>query len=91
MKLYNAIAIFDVYVVAESGEDARHALLGLITEGEPPSEIVAVETVRENAIRESWRDQSPFVAEKIPEDGFAQLKGKSTAEVFRLLYAKTPK
>lgn len=91
MKLFNAIAVFDVYVVAESSEDARAALMTALTEGQAPSEIVGVEVMREDAIRVSWRDERPFVGAAVPDDGFAQIQGKSTVEIFRHLYTKSVK
>jgi hypothetical protein len=88
VKLYNTIAIFDVYIVAESNEKAREALLGFISEGGPPSEIVAVETNREAAIRDAWREQNPMVAIDVSEADFRQLKGKTTIEIFEKIYTK---
>jgi hypothetical protein len=89
MKLYNAIAIWDCYVVAESSEKAREALLGSISDGEAPSEIVAVEANREAAIRDAWREQKPLVAVDVSEADFQQLKGKTTIEIFGRLYTKS--
>lgn len=90
MKLYNAIAIFDVYIVAESGEAARDALLACILADElKPSEVVAVETTRESAIRASWRDEKPPVAADVSDGDFAKIKGHTTAEIFGRLYTKT--
>lgn len=91
MKLFNAIAIYDVYVVAESSEDARRALLAAIEDSQPPSEIVGVEVTREEAIRASWCEQAPFVGDEITTQDFDKIKGKSTVEIFRQLYTKQPK
>jgi hypothetical protein len=88
MRVFNAIAITDVYVVAESNEKAREALLAWIAAGEPPSEIVAVETNREAAIRESWREQKPLVADDVSDADFKKLEGKTTIEVFKQIYTK---
>jgi hypothetical protein len=88
MKLFNSIAIFDVFVVAETGEKAREALLAWIAEGMPPSEHVAVETRQEQTIRASWREQKPLVAEDVSDADFKQLKGKTTIEIFEQLYTK---
>jgi hypothetical protein len=91
MKLFNAIAVFDVYVVAESSESARAALLAAIDavgEGIAPMEITATEALRENAIRTSWREERPYVAMDVPDDDFKKCAGKTTFEMFKLLYTK---
>ena len=92
MKLFNAIAIFDVYVVAESSESARAALLaaiGAVSDGDvAPMEITATEALRENAIRESWREERPFVAMDVSDDDFKKCAGKTTFEMFKLIYTK---
>jgi hypothetical protein len=88
MKLYNAIAIFDVYVVAESSEEARKALLAHIADGMEPSEIVGVEATREQAIRTEWRDLRPLVGADVGDTDFAKLKGKTTIEIFERVYTK---
>jgi len=88
VKLYNTIAIWDCYVVAESSEKAREALLGLISEGDAPSEIVATEANREATIRAAWRERKPMVAIDISETDFRQLKGKTTIEIFEKIYTK---
>jgi hypothetical protein len=82
------IAIWDCYITAESGEEARKALLAWIATGEPPSEIVAVETNREGAIRDSWRDQKPLVAADVSDADFKKLEGKTTIEIFKQIYTK---
>ena len=97
MKLFNAIAIFDVYVVAESSESARAALLAAIgwphgeVDGLAPMEITATEALRENAIRESWREERPFVAMDVSDDDFKKCAGKTTFEMFKLIYTKGTK
>jgi hypothetical protein len=88
MKLYNTIAIYDVYTVAESNETAREALLAAIAEGLKPSESTATETVREGAIRQGFREERPFVAADVSEVDFNRCKGKTTAQMFELLYLK---
>jgi putative heme degradation protein len=88
VKIYNAIAIHDVYIVAETSEKAREALLVWIAEGEPPSEIVAVETNREVTIREAWREQKPLVAGDVSDADFKKLEGKTTIQVFGHIYTK---
>jgi hypothetical protein len=88
MKLYNTIAIFDVYVVAESSEKAREALLAGIADGLPPSEIVGVETNREAAIRAAWREEKPLVAADVSDEDFKKLQGNTTIKIFEKLYTK---
>lgn len=94
MKLFNAIAIFDVCVVAESSEKAREALLEAINppspETEPlmPMEITATEIMRENAIRSGFRDERPFVAADISDADFEKCKGKTTAQIYAQIYTK---
>jgi len=91
VKLFNAIAIFDVYVVAETSEEARKTLLAAIAEGQAPSEIVGAEINRENSIRSSWLEQSPFVGGDVSEQNYTKIKGKTTIEIYRQLYTKTGK
>ncbi len=88
MKLFNAIAIFDVYVVAESSEKAREALLAAIIDGTKPMEITATETVRESSIRSGFREERPFVAADISDADFTKCKGKTTAQLFAQIYTK---
>lgn len=92
MKLFNAIAIYDVFIVAETPEAARTALLGVIRDGSepiPPSEITALETRSEGNIRSSWRDEKPFVADDISDADFNRhVKGHTTVEIFQHIYTK---
>jgi hypothetical protein len=90
MKLYNVIAVWDVYVVAESSEDARKALLAAIAGSQEPSEIVGTEVTREASIRTSWVEQKPFVGDEVSLADFNTLKGKATGEIFKQLYTKEP-
>ena len=89
MKLFNAIAVFDVYVAAETAEEARAALAAWLIENKP-SEIVAVEASREAAVRDAWRAQSPLVAGDVSDEDFKLLKGKNTLEIHALIYKKNP-
>jgi hypothetical protein len=91
MRLFNAIGLFDVYIVTESGEAARAALLAAVADGLAASELVAVETTRESAIRESWRDEKPLVAEDVTERDFQSIKGRGTVEIFKRIYTKDRK
>ena len=88
MKLFNAIAIFDVYVVAESSEKAREALLAAIIDGTKPMEITATETVRESSIRSGFREEPPYVAADISDADFNKCKGKTTAQLYAQIYTK---
>lgn len=89
MKLFNTIAIFDVYVVAETSEAARAVLLTELRQDDfMPSEIVGVEASREQAIRNAWRDQKPFVGDDISDEDFAKVKGKNTIQIFEMIYTK---
>lgn len=93
MRLFNAIAVFDCYVVAETSEEARCALLRWIADGgeefpPAPSEGVATEAGREQSIRASWRDQRPLVAADVSDADFKKLEGKTTIEIFQSIYTK---
>lgn len=90
MKVFNVIAIWDVYVVAESSEDARKALLAAMVDGQDPSEIVGTEVTREASIRTSWVEQKPFVGDEVSLADFNAIKGKTTGEIFKQLYTKEP-
>lgn len=86
-KLYNTIAIYDVYVVAESDEEAQAALQAWRATN-APSETVVVEVRREVSIREAWCVQKPLVANDVSDEDFEKIKGKTTAEIYRELYTK---
>jgi len=89
LRLYNTIAIFDVYTIARSDESARDALLAAITSGDAkPTEITATEIRAANSIRASWIDQSPFVASDITDEEFETLKGITTSASFERFYLK---
>jgi hypothetical protein len=91
MKLFNTIAIYDVYIVAESHEAARAQLLAAIGSSAndlQPTEITATETVREGAIRKGFSDERPFVALDVSDDDFKKIAGKTTAEIFAHIYTK---
>jgi hypothetical protein len=90
VKLFNAIAIYDIYIVAESGEAARKALV-LAIKDDPdfkPSEVVANESVREGSIREGWREERPLVAADVSDGDFEKVRGRTTSEIFQRLYLK---
>lgn len=87
-RLYNTIAVFDVYTIAQTGESAMDTLKTWISEGAEPSELVAVESLREGSIRQAWRDQRPLVSADVSDLDFARFKGKTTAQIFQMLYTK---
>jgi hypothetical protein len=91
VKLFNAIATFDVYVVAESPEAARAALVEALRDPAfNPSEQVGYEVTRENSIRAAWRDEKPFVGADVSDADFEKVKGKTTVETFNMLHTKAP-
>lgn len=95
MKLYNTICVWDVYVVAESAEEARKTALSWIKNSEEPlevSESTALEAREERNVRAAWRDQKPLVGNDISDDDFeSHVKGNTTIEVYKKIYTKTPK
>jgi hypothetical protein len=88
MRLFNAIATYDIYIVAESNETARETLIAWIAEGAVPSEAIAFETTREGAIRDAWREQKPLVATDVSDADFVRLEGKTTIGIFEHIYTK---
>jgi hypothetical protein len=88
MKLWNVIAVWDCFAVAETSEAARESLLAWIAEGMKPSEIVGIETVRENSIRDSWREQKPLVGADVSDADFKKIEGKTALEIFQHIYTK---
>lgn len=89
MRLYNTIAIYDVYHVARSGEAARQALLEGIASGDiKPMEVTATESKMANSIRASWVDQPPFIASDITDEEFESLKGITTSRAFERFYQR---
>lgn len=92
MKLHNVIIVHDVYVVAETEEDAIKTVLdGIHTAEEPlkPSEQVAIEaTDPRRSVRAAWCDERPFVGASISDADFETLKGKSTLDVCKMIYTK---
>lgn len=92
MKLFNTIIVYDCYVLAESEEEARAALLANIkADLEPPSSENAIETREERNVREAWRDKKPMVGDMVSDADFNRAKGKTTIEVFNMLHVRDPK
>jgi hypothetical protein len=91
LRLYNTIAIFDIYVAAHTPEAAREALIEAIKSGElKPSEMVAKEVTMPGSIRSSWVDEKPWVAPDVTDEEFESLKGSTTMQAYEKLYTKTP-
>lgn len=93
MKLYNVIVVWDVYATAESPDEARKAVMAFITHEVPaerltPSESTALEAREERNIRQAWRDEKPLVGNDVSDVDFGKLKGKTTLDVFKMLYTK---
>lgn len=89
MKVFNAIVMFDCFVVANSPEKAREAVKVWIKEGMTPSEEVAREVRDERSIRSSWRDQKPLVGDDVSDLDFNKhIKGHTVIEIFQHIYQK---
>lgn len=92
LRLFNAIVIFDTYVVAREGQTARDALIELLKAGEiEPSEVVAKEVSSINSVRASCVDQPPLVAPDVTDEEFATLKGITNGQAFERFYKHTKK
>jgi len=91
MILFNVVAVWDVYVAAESHDAARAAVDELIKAGElPVSESNALPVRREVEVREAWRDQRILVGADVSDADFEKLKGKTALQVFQMLHTKQP-
>lgn len=89
MKLFNAIAMYDFYIVANDSEAARAAMQLLVRKPDiEPSELIATETTRHTSVRTAWRDQPPYIARDITDDELKPCEGLSTIEIFEHLYCK---
>ena len=92
MKLFHTIVIFDAYVVGNGHEDARATLLHWIREEKIKAvEETALEVSADREIRPSWHEQNPYVSSEISDADFEKLKGKTTMEIYNLLYKKQGK
>lgn len=90
MKVHNVIVVYDVYAVAETPEAAREAILGAIAAGElNPSDQNAIPVNHERNIRESWREQKPFIGADVSDADFETCKGKTTLDIFNMLFTRT--
>jgi len=89
LRLYNAIIIYDDYVISRSPEEARLALLASIKSGDlSPMEIVAKEVTMANSIRRSKIDERPLVASDISDSEFDTLRGIDISSAFERFYLK---
>lgn len=91
MKVWNVIVVHDVYAIAETPESARAAIIAAIASGEIElTEQNAIPVNAERGLRESWREQKPFVGDDVSDADFETLKGKTTLEIFKMINEKLP-
>jgi hypothetical protein len=94
LGLHNVILVWDVYVVAESPGAAREAAMALALHPDkderiPPSETNALPVLNQRAIRESWLNERPIVADDVSDADFERVcKGHTVTEVFAKLHTK---
>jgi hypothetical protein len=89
LKLYNAIAIFDVYMVSRDGNLARESLISAIASGDvEPTEVTATEIRQQGSIRASWLEKSPYIATDVTDAEFETLKGITTSAAFDRFYTR---
>lgn len=92
-KLLNTIIVFDVYVWAEDATDAREAALANIRDGEEPldpSEQTALDTGR-TPPRTAWLNRGPLVGNKVSDEDYAKVKGKTCEQVWTEVNKKADK
>ncbi len=67
-RLFNVITLQDFYVIAVDHDDARRAANEIIATGEQkPYEQVAYETTKQREIRDSWKDQPPWISSGVTD------------------------
>lgn len=90
LKLFNSIAIFDMWIVAHDAASAKQALLEWMRDPTSfPNEVTCTETQRANSIRAGWRDQSPLVAGDVTDAEFeSQVKGNNTIQMYEKIYTR---
>ncbi len=93
MRIQNVIVVYDVYCVTGDDEQApqhaREEIIRAIQNGElAPSDQNAIPVSMERAIRETWKDERPFVAADVTDAEFETLKGKTTLDIFNMLHVK---
>jgi hypothetical protein len=86
MKLFNVIIIHDVYCVAENQDNAKLAIKAWILAGGAPTSEAALEAREAQNLRDSWKNQRPFVGDDVSDSDFKSLKGLSTQQVFERIY-----
>ena len=92
MKLFNVIVVWDVYAVAETPESARAVVMEFIKGGDfDASDTNAIPVVAERNIREAWTKLGPLVAVDVSDADFEAVKGKTTLDVFKMLFGKAAK
>lgn len=88
MKLYNCVLQYDVYIVANSAQEALDACAGIVARGEPPTDKVTYDIRTLRDVRVDWRDQMPFVSPQITDEQYAPLSELTTEGVFDALASK---
>ena len=88
MKLYNAIVIYDCYVVANDPQEAREAVKAWIKDGMQPTEESAPEVRDQRSVRQSWHDKTPLVGASISDAEFESLKGVTVLDTWKRIYTK---
>ncbi len=96
MKLFSVIKVYDVYVAAESAEEASMTIIKAIRNSDPetllaPNEATVNEARNERDVHERWRDLKPFVGDDVSDADFETLKGKTTIQILDMLHPKQPK
>ena len=68
MKLFNTTTIYDLYVLANTFEEALEKSKQVIVKGtEKPFDANTIEIKKALDIRIEWREQAPFVADEITD------------------------
>jgi len=89
LRLYNAIVVYDDYVIARSSEAAREALFAAIASADvKPMEVVAKEVTMANSIRTSKVDGNPLVAADVTDEEFETLRGITNSVAFERFYTR---
>ncbi len=92
MKLFNTTHIYDLYVIANSWQEALEKSKQVIMKGdEKPFDANTIEIKKQIDIRVEWKDQAPFVADEITDEELAKVGASTTSEYFTKLYTKEAK
>lgn len=89
--MWNTIIMWDVYVVAETAEDARETVKSWIAEGNAPTEENAREARDKHNVRLTWHEKRPLVGQTVGDADFDRIKGHTTIEIWHQIYAKSAK